>query len=76
MPVRTGGAPPGTPWCCSKPFGRWGEVFGETVATVVLDRLVHHAEVHSLKGDSYRMRGLEGAVLVTARGGSASRLCG
>ncbi|MFE6802592.1 ATP-binding protein [Streptomyces sp. NPDC057681] len=23
----------------------------------MIDRLVHHAEVHSLKGDSYRMRG-------------------
>jgi DNA replication protein DnaC len=25
----------------------------------MIDRLVHHAEVHSLKGDSYRMRGRE-----------------
>ncbi|MFF3159446.1 ATP-binding protein [Streptomyces sp. NPDC057910] len=39
---------------------RWGEVFGdETVATAMIDRLVHHAEVHSFKGDSYRMRGRE-----------------
>ena len=44
----------------NKPFGRWGEVFGdETVAAAMIDRLVHHAEVHSLKGDSYRMRGRE-----------------
>ncbi|MFG3146838.1 ATP-binding protein [Streptomyces sp. NPDC048243] len=42
----------------NKPFGRWEEVFGdETVAAAMIDRLVHHAEVHSLKGDSYRMRG-------------------
>jgi DNA replication protein DnaC len=42
----------------NKPFGHWGEVFGdETVAAAMIDRLVHHAEVHSLKGDSYRMRG-------------------
>jgi DNA replication protein DnaC len=42
----------------NKPFGRWGEVFGdETVAAAMIDRLVRHAEVHSLKGDSYRMRG-------------------
>ncbi len=34
----------------NKPFGRWGEVFGdETVAAAMIDRLVHHAEVHSLK---------------------------
>ncbi|MFE9881977.1 ATP-binding protein [Streptomyces sp. NPDC005784] len=25
----------------------------------MIDRLVHHAEVHSLKGESYRMRGRE-----------------
>nr|WP_324610338.1 ATP-binding protein [Streptomyces sp. NRRL S-4] len=39
----------------NKPFGRWGEVFGDdTVAAAMIDRLVHHAEVISLKGDSYR----------------------
>ncbi|CAM5667766.1 IS21 family transposase ISAau2 [Kitasatospora aureofaciens] len=44
----------------NKPFGRWGEVFGdETVAAAMIDRLVHHAKVHSLKGESYRMRGRE-----------------
>ncbi|MER5201300.1 ATP-binding protein [Streptomyces sp. NPDC002755] len=37
---------------------RWGEAFGEdTVAAAMINRLVHHAEVISLKGDSYRMRG-------------------
>jgi DNA replication protein DnaC len=41
----------------NKPFGRWGEVFGDaTVAAAMIDRLVHHAEVVSLKGDSYRLR--------------------
>jgi len=35
--------------------GRWGEVFGDAVAAAaMIDRLVHHAEVVSLKGDSYR----------------------
>jgi DNA replication protein DnaC len=44
----------------NKPFGRWGEVFGDdTVAAAMIDRLVHHAEVISLRGDSYRMRGRE-----------------
>ena len=39
------------------PFGRWGEVLGdEVVAAAMIDRLVHHAEVISLKGDSYRLR--------------------
>jgi DNA replication protein DnaC len=44
----------------NKPFGRWGEVFGDaTVAAAMIDRLVHHAEVISLKGDSYRLKGKE-----------------
>jgi DNA replication protein DnaC len=41
----------------NKPFGRWAEVFGDaTVAAAMIDRLVHHAEVVSLKGDSYRLK--------------------
>ena len=41
----------------NKPFGRWGEVFGDAVvAAAMIDRLVHHAEVISLKGDSYRLK--------------------
>src|SRR6478609_276997 len=41
----------------NKPFGRWGEVFGdEVVAAAMIDRLVHHAEVIALKGDSYRIK--------------------
>lgn len=39
------------------PFGRWGETFSdEVVATAMIDRLVHHAEVLALSGDSYRTR--------------------
>ena len=41
----------------NKPFGRWGEVFGDdVVAAAMIDRLVHHAEVVALKGDSYRLK--------------------
>ena len=41
----------------NKPFGRWGEVFGDpVVAGAAIDRLVHHADVLSLKGDSYRLK--------------------
>ncbi|WP_405008542.1 IS21-like element helper ATPase IstB [Kitasatospora purpeofusca] len=41
----------------NKAFGRWGEVFGDdTVAAAMIDRLVHHADVLSLKGDSYRLK--------------------
>jgi DNA replication protein DnaC len=42
----------------NKPFSAWGEIFGdEVVAVAMIDRLVHHAEILSLKGDSYRLRG-------------------
>ena len=42
----------------NKPFSVWGEVFGDDdVATAMIDCLVHHAEILSLKGDSYRLRG-------------------
>src|SRR6476620_9767026 len=42
----------------NKPFSRWGEVFGDdTVASAMIDRLVHHAEIINLKGDSYRLKG-------------------
>ena len=41
----------------NKPFSRWGEVFGDdTVAAAMIDRLVHHADVIAIKGDSYRLR--------------------
>ena len=42
----------------NKPFGRWGEVFGDDVvaAAAMIDRLVHHADVVAIKGDSYRLK--------------------
>jgi hypothetical protein len=40
----------------NKEFGR-GEVSGDdTVAAAMTDRLVHHAGVIALKGDSYRLK--------------------
>ena len=36
----------------------WGAIFADTtVATAILDRLLHHAVVCSIDGPSYRMRG-------------------
>ncbi|MEO6473121.1 MAG: IS21-like element helper ATPase IstB [Aeromicrobium sp.] len=38
-------------------FARWGDVFSDqTVAAAMIDRIVHHADVISLKGTSYRLR--------------------
>jgi len=40
------------------PFSGWGGVFGDqTVAAAMIDRIVHHADVLTLKGASYRLRG-------------------
>jgi DNA replication protein DnaC len=42
----------------NKPFSKWGEIFGDDMpATAMIDRLIHHSEILSLKGDSYRLRG-------------------
>jgi DNA replication protein DnaC len=41
----------------------WGHVFNDTtVAAAILDRLLHHATVLSINGDSYRMRAHRDAV--------------
>jgi len=41
----------------NKTFGEMGQVFGdEVLATAILDRLLHHAEVISIKGPSYRLK--------------------
>ena len=41
----------------NKPFSAWGEIFGdEVIVAAMIDRLVHHAEILGLKGDSYRLR--------------------
>ena len=35
----------------NKPFGAWGEIFGDEVtAAAMIDRLVHHAEILALEG--------------------------
>ena len=41
----------------NKPFTDWGQVFGDDVlATAILDRLLHHCEVISINGPSYRLK--------------------
>src|SRR6266568_2662186 len=42
----------------NKSFSAWAEIFGDPVAVgAMADRLVHHAEVIVLRGDSYRLKG-------------------
>ena len=41
----------------NRAVGEWGEIFGDSVvATAILDRLLHHSHVITIKGDSYRLR--------------------
>lgn len=41
----------------NKSFGEWEEIFGDPViATAILDRLLHHSHVISIKGNSYRLK--------------------
>jgi len=41
----------------NRPFSKWAELMSdEAVATAMLDRLLHHVQIFSLKGDSYRMK--------------------
>ena len=52
----------------NKPFSAWGEIFGDDMAaTAMIDRLIHHSEILSLKGDSYRRRGKDLDARVTAK---------
>ena len=50
------------------PFAKWGDVFGDaTVAAAMIDRIVHHADVLTLKGASYRLKNLGIDTLPSAR---------
>lgn len=41
----------------NRSIGEWGAVFGDAVvATAILDRLLHHSHVITIRGDSYRLR--------------------
>ena len=38
-------------------FSQWDEIFGDPViASAILDRILHHAKVISIKGKSYRLK--------------------
>ena len=46
----------------------WGRVLGDAVvATAILDRLLHHSQVMSIRGESYRLREKRRSGLVTSR---------
>lgn len=41
----------------NQPLSKWGEVFNDnTIATAIIDRLVHHSSVIKITGKSYRIK--------------------
>jgi len=41
----------------NRSVGEWGEVFGDAVvATAILDRLLHHSHIITIRGESYRLK--------------------
>jgi len=56
----------------NRPFGEWHEVFPNAACVVSLvDRLIHHAEIHRLDGESYRRK--EAEERAAARGAKRRR---
>jgi DNA replication protein DnaC len=51
----------------NRSVGEWGSVFGDpVVATAILDRVLHHSTVITIRGDSYRLREKRRSGLVKA----------
>lgn len=46
-----------TVFTSNKPFSQWNEVFADmTIASAILDRVLHHCTVINIKGESYRLK--------------------
>jgi len=57
----------------NRSVGEWGEVFGDqVVAAAILDRLLHHSHVLTIRGDSYRLREKRRSGLIRPQAGGAS----
>src|SRR3954471_109841 len=55
----------------NRSVGEWGSVFGDpVVATAILDRLLHHSHVVTIRGDSYRLREKRKSGLMPRREGA------
>jgi DNA replication protein DnaC len=51
----------------NKSYSEWGGIFGEvTLATAILDRLLHHSTTIPIRGDSYRLKERRRAGLLSA----------
>jgi DNA replication protein DnaC len=57
----------------NRAVGEWGTVLGDqVVATAILDRLLHHSHVLTIRGDSYRLREKRRSGLIKATPAPAS----
>lgn len=51
----------------NKSYSEWGGIFGEvTLATAILDRLLHHSTTIAIRGESYRLKERRRAGLLSA----------
>lgn len=58
----------------NKSFGEWSEVFPNAACVVALiDRLIHHAEIISLKGESYRHKEAQERAAINAKKRKSAR---
>ena len=49
----------------NRSVGKWGEIFGDVVvAAAILDRLLHHSQVVTIRGESFRLKGKRKSGLV------------
>ena len=54
------------------PFSKWEQIFKDPkVTAAAIDRLVHHSEILSIEGDSYRMKEAQEQAKKRQRGKSA-----
>jgi DNA replication protein DnaC len=52
----------------NRSVAEWGSVFGDpVVATAILDRLLHHSHVVTIRGDGYRLRAKRRSGLLTGK---------
>lgn len=55
----------------NRPVSEWGIVFGDqTATTAILDRVLHHSEVITIRGDSYRLLEKRRSGLLRSHNGS------
>jgi len=61
------------PISSNRPVEEWDEVFGDqVVAAAILDRLLHHSHVVTIRGDSYRLREKRRSGLFRPQAGASS----